>query len=138
MKDMLEVLKRARQKKIFANQEFQEMLMQIQSADATLKIDWDIGAGEEWARFSNQENEIVCMINRNIGLIFIRSMYEFQNIEHVIGDFEVVFTENYWSEDWTIDTGKLKDEVPEIHWHACEGAVNPNCFSLDDFYYATV
>lgn len=135
---MLEVLKRAKQKKIFVNQEFKEILMQIQSADATLKIDWDDGAGEEWARFSNQKNGIVCMINRNIGLIFIRSAYKFQNIEHIIGDYEVVFTEDYCSNDWKINTDKLKYEMPEICWHASESAVNVNCFSLDDFYFATI
>lgn len=136
---MLEVLKRAKHKKPFTNQEeFKETLAQIQAEDTTLKIDWDDGAGEEWARFSNQADGIVCMINSKIRLIFIRSTCNFQNFDHIIGDFEVVFTENYWSDDWTIDTGKLKDEVPEIYWHACEGAVNSNCFSLDDFYFATV
>lgn len=139
MKDMLEILKHAKQKKTFVNQEeVKDVLMQIQIADATLKLDWDDGAGEEWARFSKQTDGIVCMINLNIGLVFVRSKYKFQNIEHIIGDCEVVFTEDYCSDEWTIDVNKLKHEIPEIYWHASEAAVNAKCFSLDDFYYATV
>ncbi len=139
MKDMLEVLKHAKQKKTFANQEeFKDVLMEIQLADATLRLDWDDGAGEEWARFSNQTDGIVCMINRNIRLAFVRSKYKFQTIEHIIGDYEVVFIEDYCSDEWTIDVTELKHEIPEIYWHASEGAVDVKSFSLDDFYFATV
>ena len=139
MKDMLEILKHAKSKKIFVDEEeFKNMLMQIQLTDATLSLDWDDGAGEEWARFSNPTDGIVCMINLNIGLVFVRKQYKFQNIEHIISDYEVVFTEDYCSDEWTIDVNELKREIPEIYWHASEGAVNVKCFSLDDFYYATI
>ncbi len=139
MKDMLEVLKHAKQHKTFANhEEFKSVLMQIQLADVTLKLDWDDGVGEEWARFSNQTDGIVCMINLNIRLIFVKSKYNFKNIEHVLTDYEVVFTEDYCSDEWTIDVTRLKHEMSEIYWHASEGAVNTKCFSLDDFYFATV
>ena len=64
MKDMLEVLKQAKHKKIFATvEEFKEILIQIQLADIVLKLDWDDGAGEEWAKLSNLVDGIVCMIN---------------------------------------------------------------------------
>ncbi len=139
MKDMLEVLRHAKQKKAFANQEeFKDVLMKIQFADATLRLDWDEGAGEEWARFSNQTNGIVCMINIHIRLVFVRNKYNFQNLEHIIDDYEVVFTEDYYSGEWSINVAELKQEIPEIYWHASEAAVNAKCFSLDDFYFATV
>ena len=57
---MIDILKRARDKKVFVDNEFDELLKKIQSADSNLKIDWDDGAGEEWARFSNQKDGIVC------------------------------------------------------------------------------
>ena len=59
MENMVEILKKARDKKIFLNNEFQELLTKIQLADRNLKLDWDDGAGEEWARFSIQNEGIV-------------------------------------------------------------------------------
>lgn len=139
MKDMLETLKQAKQNKIFTNQkEFKDVLTQIQLADIELRLDWDDGAGEEWARFSNLTDGIVCMVNARLGLAFIKKKYRFQNIEHILKNFEIVFIENYSSNDWSIDVNKLKTEISEIYWHASEDAVNTKCFSLDDFYFATV
>lgn len=139
MKDMLETLRKARRKKIFLDQQdFKSVLIQIQLADPELELDWDDGVGEEWARFSNPTDGVVCMINARLGLAFIREKYKLQNIRKVLEDLEVVFTENYYSDDWSIDVSDLKNEISEIYWHASENAVNSNCFSLDDFYFATV
>lgn len=139
MKDMLEILRRAKQKKIFANQEeFKDVLMQIQMADTGLRLDWDDGAGEEWARLSNLMDGIVCMINTKIGVAFVKKRYNFQNIKNILDDFEIVFTEDYCTDDWFIDISHLEKEISEIYWHASENAVNKKCFSLDDFYFATV
>ena len=136
---MLETLRKAKQKKVFTNQqEFKELLTQIRLADAELKLDWDDGAGEEWARFSNLSDGIVCMINVRLRLAFIREKYDFQNIKKSIENFEIVFTENYYADEWFIDVTKLKKEISEIYWHASEAAVNTSCFSLDDFYFATI
>lgn len=139
MENMLYVLQRGKNKKIFSQKEsFVELLKQIQLADSGLKLDWDDGAGEEWARFSNQKNGIVCMINAKIGIAFIRKNYDTQNINQIIDRLEVVYTEDYCSEEWYIDLIELKNIIPEIYWHASEGAVDVKSFSLDDFYYATI
>lgn len=138
MKNIIEVLKRARNKKIFTNNEFEELLIKIQTADNNLKLDWDDGAGEEWARFSNQEDGIVCMISAKIGIAFIRKTYKFSNIKNVIDILEIVFTDDYCSDSWFIDLANLKQTIPELYWHASEGAVNTNSFSLDDLYFATI
>lgn len=136
---MLETLKQAKRKKLFSNQqEFKDLLTQIKIADTELKLDWDDGAGEEWARFYNLTDGIVCMMNTKLGLVFMRKKYENQDIKKILKNLEVVFTKNYYSSDWTIDVSELKKEIPEIYWHASEDAVNTNCFSLDDFYFATV
>lgn len=136
---MLATLRQAKQKKVFSNQqEFKDLLTQIQIADIELKLDWDDGAGEEWARFNDLTDGIVCMINAKLGLVFMRKKYKNQEIKKILKNLEVVFTENYYSSDWTIDVSDLKKEIPEIYWHASEDAVNANCFSLDDFYFATV
>lgn len=138
MENMIEVLKRARNKKVFTNNEFEELLIKIQTADDNLKLDWDDGAGEDWARFSNQEDGIVCMISAKIGVAFIRKNYKFSNIKNVIDMLEIVFTDDYCSDNWFIDLTNLKQMIPELYWHASEGAVNTNSFSLDDLYFATI
>ena len=139
MENMLDILQKGRNKKIFSQKEnFVELLKQIQLADNGLELDWDDGAGEEWARFSNQKNGIVCMINAKIGIAFIRKNYDTQKVNQIINKLEVVYTEDYCSEEWYIDLIKLKNIIPEICWHASEGAVNVESFSLDDLYFATV
>lgn len=138
MENMIEVLKRARNKKVFTNNEFEELLIKIQTADDNLKLDWDDGAGEEWARFSNQEDGIVCMVSAKIGVAFIRKNYKYSNIKNVIDMLEIVFTDDYCSDNWFIDLANLKQMIPELYWHASEGAVNTNSFSLDDLYFATI
>ena len=138
MENMIDILKRARNKKVFVDNEFEELLKIIHSADSNLKLDWDDGAGEEWARFSNQQDGVVCMISAKIGLAFIRKSYNFSNIKNAIDVLEIVFTEDYCSENWFVDLVTLKQVIPELYWHASEGAVNTNSFSLDDLYFATI
>lgn len=138
MENMIEVLKRARNKKVFTNNEFEELLIKIQTADNGLKLDWDDAAGEEWARLFNQEDGIVCMISAKIGVAFIKKEYKFSNVRNVLDMLEIVFTDDYCSDDWFIDLANLKQMIPELYWHASEGAVNTNCFSLDDLYFATI
>lgn len=138
MENMIDILKRARNKKVFINNEFEELLKKIHSADSNLKLDWDDGAGEEWARFSDREKGVVCMVSAKIGLAFIRKSYNFNNIKSAIDMLEIVFTEDYSSENWFVDLVILKKQIPELYWHASEGAVNTNSFSLDDLYFATV
>lgn len=135
---MIEVLKRARNKKVFTNNEFEELLVKIQTADNSLKLDWDDAAGEEWARFFNQEDGIVCMISAKIGVAFIKKKYKFSNMKNILDMLEIVFTDDYCSDNWFIDLTNLKQMIPELYWHASEGAVNTNGFSLDDLYFATI
>ena len=66
---------------------FEAGLTKIQSTDAELRIDWEDGAGEEWARFSNLTDGIACMINSKLGLAFIREKYNFQKIEQILDVF---------------------------------------------------
>lgn len=138
MKNMLDILKRARDKKVFLGNEFEELITKIQLADSNLELDWDDGAGEEWARFFNQKDGKVCMISAKVGVAFIRKSYKFSNIKNVVNMLEIVFTEDYCSENWFIDLIYLKQMIPELYWHTSEGAVNVNSFSLDDLYFATI
>lgn len=55
-KNILEILKIAREKKKFnSEEEFKQSLKQIKDFDEKIIIDWDDGAGEEWARIIYQD-----------------------------------------------------------------------------------
>lgn len=138
MENMIDILKRARDKKVFVDNEFDELLKKIQSSDSNLELDWDDGAGEEWARFSNSKDGIVCMVSAKIGIAFIRKSYNYDNIKDAVNELEIVVTEGYCSENWFVDLTELKHLIPELYWHASEGVVNANSFSLDDLYFATI
>ena len=51
---------------------------------------------------------------------------------------EIVFVDDYYSENWFIDLTNLKQTIPELYWHTSEGAVDTSSFSLDDLYFATI
>lgn len=139
MKGMIEVLKNAKRKKVFIDEkEFEELVMRIMLKDNTLKLDWDDGAGEEWARLSNETHGIVCMMNVRIGIVFIRKTYDYAKIKDEIEMLEIVFVDSYCVDDWYINLENLRLSIPEIYWHTSGDAVNVDAFSLDDFYFATI
>lgn len=139
MKDMLEVLKRAKMKKIYPNHNaFKNLLTQIEAASNSLILDWDDGAGEEWAKLYSSKEGCVCMISAQIGVAFIRKSYRNKAVLGVLNSVLTIFTEDYSSVEWSIDLEALKTEVPEIYWHSSENAVHSSSFSLDDLYFATI
>ena len=67
MKNLLSFLENAKKKKIYQNQkEFKENLREIKQFDSSLMLNWDDGAGEEWAGFHHKEHGNVYMINTKI------------------------------------------------------------------------
>lgn len=143
MKDILEQFKKAKEKKVFKNQEeFIELLHRIQVADSDLELNWDDGAGEDWAYLTNEESGITCMLHAKIGIAFIHIWkdYEFKKIKDSVETLEVVFVESYNVDEWFINLVDLERDVPEIYWRLEKNsaAVDVNCFSLQDLYFATV
>lgn len=139
MSNLLEILVKAKDKCLFKEEEvFIRALDEIKQFDEDLKLDWDDGAGEEWARLNHEVYGTVYMINTKIGIIFARKSYERKIPHFLFSKYEIFITENYDKDEWFIDLAKLKSEVSQISWHASEGAVNPNKFSLNDLYFATV
>lgn len=138
MENLMDILNRARQRKVFKNDEFEKLLTEILMNDSDLKLDWDDGAGEEWARFFNQKEGLVCMMNAKIGIAFVRKNYKLDNLKRVLDMIEIIYVDDYSSDNWFVDLFEFKQMIPELYWHASEGAVNSNCFSLDDLYFATI
>lgn len=139
MKDMTQLLLRARDKMQFCNQQqFLNLIRSIEESDTNLKLDWDDGSGEEWARFIEEKKGIVLMLNTKIGVVFIRTSYVRSDVNKLLQNLYVEWTENYDIDEWFIDLNVIRQQVPEIHWHTSEDAVNVKAFCLNDFYFATV
>jgi hypothetical protein len=90
--NLLEILIKAKDKCLFITEDnFTKVLDEIKQYDTDLKIDWDNGAGEEWARLTHKEHGIVYMLNSKIGILFARKSYEskipqvfFQNMKYLL------------------------------------------------------
>lgn len=139
MNDMIKVLEKAREFPLFGgNEEIKNLIAAICAKDSSLIVDWDDDAGEEWVRLCSKVHGKVFMMHTQLRIVFIRKSYDFDLISDALEQIAVIFTDNYSADEWYIDLFELKNNFPEISWHACEEAVNPDCFSLDDLYYATV
>jgi hypothetical protein len=139
MNNLLEILTEAKDKMIFPTQDdFLDALNEVKKSDAILDLDWDDGAGEEWAIFIHQEFGKVCMLNSKIGILFVRKSYADKISKTLYDKYKICIVENYNTDEWFIDLDMLKRTIPQILWNASEDAVNPTGFSLDDFYFATI
>jgi len=139
MYDLLNVLLEAKKKLIFKTTgSFTNVLKEIEQSDNSLILDWDKGAGEEWARFIHCEIGKVYMLNSRIGIIFVCKAY-FDSIPQTLyAQYSVYLVDNFIKKEWYISLNALKEEIPEIVWHTSEDIINSGRFSLDDLYFATI
>lgn len=135
MKDLLQELVLARNKKIYKDNDFKTLLSILKGLNINNKINWDEGAGEEWAFIYNQDLSI--MLNAKIGIYFVRGVIS-DDYLNVLSDGNCVCVSNYDLKEWYIELESLKRSVPEIIWHASGDFINTNAFSLDELYFATV
>ena len=138
MKELNSILISARNKKIFNNDEIEELINSILQFDKTICLDWDKEAGEEWVRLFRQENGIMCMLHRKIGIAFVRLLESDIIIKQMLSKIYVVDVEDYNLEEWQIDLKMLREYTPEISWNVSPYAVNTENMSLNDLYFATV
>ena len=139
MKDLLSFLENAKKKKIYQNQkEFKENLREIEQFDSSLTLNWDDGAGEEWAGFHHKEYGNVYMTNTKIGIIFALQKYEDKIPRKLLEKYEIIIVENYNTREWFVDIEKLKVQIPEICWLVSNDIINPKKFNLQELYFATV
>lgn len=139
MKNLNIILIKAKEKKYYSNLlEFRSIVEQIIQADKNIVLDWDDGAGEEWARFIQKEVGVICMIHTKIGVAFVRQKY--LNIEAmaILNSLVVEDVLDYNSEEWYIDLSELKDKTPEVNWNVSPHVIDTEMMSLNDLYFATV
>lgn len=136
---MIEAFEKARELPCFgSNEEIKNLIADICAKDSSLTVDWDDDAGEEWVRLCSKVHGKVFMMHTQLRIVFIRKSYDFERISDALGQIAVIFTDNYSADEWSIDLAELKNNFPEINWRASEESVNPDCFSLDDLYFATI
>lgn len=139
MQDLNIVFIKAKERKCYHNLlEFKSIVEQIMLVDKNIILDWDDGAGEEWARFTKSETGVICMMNTKIGIVFVRQKYLNKETREILNSLVVVDVLDYNSEEWCIDLGVLEDKTPEISWNVSPHAIDTKKMSLDDLYFATV
>ena len=69
MRDLLIELLEARKRKIYKENEFEELLQTLEKSNAGNTVKWDFGVGEEWAFVYNDAFSV--MLNRRIGICFV-------------------------------------------------------------------
>ena len=77
-------------------------------------------------------------VNTKIGLIFVCSSYATQIPRMLHSKYKIFVIERFDEKEWCIDLKELERSVTQIVWHSSEDIVDPNAFSLDDLYYATI
>lgn len=135
MRDLLKEFVVARNKKIYKDDEFKTLLSILKGLNIDNKINWDEGAGEEWAFINNQSMSI--MLNTKIGIYFVRGEISDDYLD-VLNDGNCVYVSNYDLKEWCIDLENLRKSIPEILWHTSGDSIDTNGFSLDELYFATV
>ena len=139
MKELNSIFISAKNKKVFCNDnEIDAIINAILQSDKTIYLDWDKGAGEEWARLFRKESGMICMLHRRIGVAFIRLLESDTIIKKVLSTIYAVEVEDYNLEEWRIDLYSLRESIPEISWNVSPYAVDTENMSLNDLYFATV
>ena len=134
MRDILVELLEARKLKIFKEGEFEGLLLNLGENEG-ITIDWDSGAGEEWAVVSNDMFSI--MINRRIGICFVRGTISESAIS-CLSQCRCVHVDGYDIKEWCVDLDDLRKCIPEISRSISDKGFDPHCFALNDFYVITV
>lgn len=139
MQDLSKILMEAKKKKVYENiDEFKDVLDEIMSSEINVVLDWDIDAGEEWARFIDRRKGVVGMLNTKIGIVFICNNFLKSLTLKKLDSLFLVKVSNYSSEEWYVDLSLLEREISEISWEGCFDQMDVTRLSLDDLYFATI
>lgn len=139
MKSINEVFIKAKEKKVYKNIiDFRNTIEAVGHSDPNITIDWDTGAGEEWARLIKSDIGVVCMMNTKIGIAFARKQSLNKETIQVLESLFIVEVVDFSSDEWFVDLDILREKTPEIDWNATMDAVNIEKMSLSDLYFATV
>lgn len=139
MRELSAIFIKAKKTRVYKDiTEFEDFLMKIMKSDSNLELDWDDGAGEEWAMIIKPKVGIVCMLNTRIGIGFIRRMELSSNTLIVLDSLFLMDVLDYTSEIWCMDLEKLGKQIPEISCEGCSDVIDVTKMSLLDLYFVSV
>jgi hypothetical protein len=102
-----------------------------------ISVDYDFGTGEEWASII-KDNDRIGMIGVKLPVAFLKNEFTFLKKYIDKNDLIIIAIDDFDADKWSIDLNKFRDEFEFINWHASAEAVNPNCLSINDFWFATI
>lgn len=103
------------------------------TSNGWIRCDFDSGE-EVCGFFQNRTLEAYVHVNFPICFAtkrFIDEMREYSDRLWFVG------TNDFNKDEWFVDLVKLKQIAPQIDWRTCKDAVDPDCFSVDGFKFAT-
>ncbi len=108
----------------------------ILSLVGTGKLDWDIGAGEDWARILG-EKETIAFIRVDFPLAIVREAYA-TTLRAALEKTGVVsiFVPDFERRLYELSMSELGNIFPR--WHTEVEIIDPQNFSIDELWYATI
>ncbi|MCL1865834.1 MAG: hypothetical protein FWF82_00310 [Oscillospiraceae bacterium] len=135
IKDMTSLFSNAKKYGIFSHNQLIGIIEVIKEQKPNWKIDWDKDAGEEWITFFNADLGETCWIHTKIKIAFCSKNAFLDFLKETI---YIVYVDSFSLDEWYIDIEYIKKEIPELDWRVSGKSVNPDIFSLQDLYFATV
>ena len=138
MNDLTTVLLKAKSKYMFNNRSHFACFVNDVTIKTGLELDWDTGAGEEWARLIDNTKGVVCMIHTKIGIAFLQRDVENTNLVTLLNALYIIIVDDFNCDNWKVDISELRTKNPEIFWHSDKDVVNRDHFSLNELYFSTI
>ena len=136
MYDLIQEIKKAAIfKKKWSKLELKLLITLFENESADNRIVCDFDSGEEICGFF-KGSQLVAYIHTNYPIGFAKE--EFHSFSKMFDkNISIVTIDDFNAPLWSVDLESLRTIAPEISWNACVDAVNPNCFSIDDFRFAS-
>ena len=138
MRDLLtEIVNAKKIKNSNSNWNEEKLLIMVncfQKDDKSNNILWDYLSGEEICTFFISK-KVVAYVHSLLPICFCSKEFG-KYITPWSNALWFVTTEDFAKEEWFVDVKKLQEVSPEVHWLACDEAVNPESFSIDEFFFA--
>jgi hypothetical protein len=98
-------------------------------------LDWDIGAGEEWARVLFRQ-AVIAYFRLDLPLVFIAENRMTGTVQDFLEEVPIVITFlSAESKEFSLDLASFHEAFPGHEWR--QEACNLQCFSANDLHWMT-
>jgi len=104
----------------------------------TFSVDWDYWSGEDWLTLLKDRRRvgIVCI---KLPLAFIATSIKNDIASHsIFNKLHVETIDDFDIACWNLSINDFNSKFSELDWHGFENALNPEAFSTNELWYATV